>query len=160
MKMFFLLILSIITITSCQNKSKLEKWLEKEEYEFYIDEEGDFCLTIQLENRKQKVWIYGEGHRVQSLRNHNAEIREIFSPAYMAEEQNQSWVQEQLMKDNYENSLWGFWGMASSQKQNLYIYQIQLNEKTKFNYLADAIMTCAVQADKLEKQLNSGMDQF
>jgi len=157
MKKSFSLILILILFISCSKESDLsiDQWLKEKEYSFEIDEEGDYHIIIDLQRRSQQVWIYGKPH-IQD----DQEIREIFSPAWIGDELYSSIASEQLLTDNFENSLWGFWGMSSQENKRIIFYQIQLAEENKFVHLEKAIYTCALQADNLEKQWNSGVDKF
>jgi len=133
----------------------LVEWFEKENLLYQKDPDGDYRVLLKVNERTQYVWIYSNSHTMGDV-----SIREIFSPAYLMEEGDNRYILEQLLLDNYTHSLWGYWGMAREGDHHLLIYQMQIPESDFYTLLEEALYTVALQADRLEERMNSGMDQF
>lgn len=155
--LYIVLITLSFSFFSCRSEKQdpLEEWLEERDLLYQQDEEGDYRVLLNVNERTQYVWIYGKSNSMDHLA-----IREFFSPAYLLEESDRSYMLEQLLLDNYENSLWGYWGMAREGDHQLVIYQLQIPESEFYSLLEEALYTVALQADRLEERMNPGMDQF
>ena len=131
--------------------------LDKLDYKYDIDEEGDYRLTFGLgeedekKGRSQLVYVRSPVETYGSYR-----IREIWSPAYQASgDQFPAAVANRLLQATNESKM-GAWA-----KQGKYaVFVVKLAADADASALDDAMEAALHSADEMEAELTPGKDDF
>jgi hypothetical protein len=126
--------------------------LDKLEYKYDVDEDGDFKLTFSAEgDRTQLVFVRS---RVESFGSHR--VREIWSPAYLAEQDQFPADIANKLLDASQDSKMGAWV-----KQGRYaVFVVKLPADAGSEQLDDAIQAAVRSADEMEASLTPGKDAY
>jgi hypothetical protein len=126
--------------------------LDKLGYKHEVDEDGDFKLTFSMkDDRTQLVFVRSQ---VETYGSHR--VREIWSPAYLADQdQFPVEVANRLLQDSQDSKI-GAWA-----KQGRYaVFVVKLPADASAEQLDDAIDAAIRSADEMEASLTPGKDQF
>ena len=148
LKILILLVVSAHLI-SCsfdplRNEESIEQFLTSSNIAFSIDAEGDYKLTIPLEDQnKYSVWI-----RKELNYSGNKAVREIFSVGALLTEEQTDYLSSYLLQDNYQTRILGNWAYMkdSTDDRVILIYLIKLPVSTNADYLAYALKEAAFAA--------------
>jgi hypothetical protein len=130
----------------------IRKQLDQLDYEYTIDDDGDYKLTFGLDDdRSQLVFVLSN---VETYGSHR--IREIWAPAYRAEGAGFSAViANKLLEDAHENKM-GAW----VKQDDMAIYVVKISADSSKEQLDDAIDYAVKIADNMESLLTDGADEF
>ena len=129
--------------------------LDKLEYKYSVDEEGDFRLTFALDDkedgRSQLVFVRSP---VETYGSHK--VREIWSPGYLsATDEFPAKVGNRLLEATQDSKL-GAWA-----KQGRYaVFVVKLAADADASELDDAVEAALRSADEMEAELTPGKDEF
>lgn len=159
-----LLLLSASTVANAAEtaaKAKAEgdpvvrQLLDKLEYKYDVDEEGDYRLTFGVDEeedgRSQLVFVRSP---VETYGSHK--VREIWSPAYLsASDEFPAKVANRLLEATQESKL-GAWS-----KQGRYaVFVVKISADASASELGDAVEAALRSADEMEQELTPGKDDF
>jgi hypothetical protein len=130
----------------------LQKLLDKAKLKYQLDEDGDYKLTIDLgDGRTQLVYVRSVVHDFGTLK-----VREVLSiGASSAEAELSADLAKRLMRENADTKL-GAW--SAQGRYAIYVSKIPANADARA--LADAIELTATIADRLERDVSQGKDEF
>lgn len=129
--------------------------LDKLEYKYDVDQEGDYRLTFALDEeedgRSQLVFVRSP---LETYGSH--QIREIWSPGYLsASDEFPAEVANRLLEATQESKL-GAWA-----KQGRYaVFVVKLPADADAVALDDAVEAALRSADEMEQELTPGKDAF
>ncbi|HZH44526.1 MAG TPA: hypothetical protein VEY50_10640 [Lysobacter sp.] len=146
------LCLAPVAATAAEPDPLIGRQLKSLEYDYEIDEDGDYKLLFELDGgRTQLVFVRSS---VETFGTHR--IREIWSPGY--ESKGKSFpadVANRLLTDSHESKL-GAWV-----KQEQYaVFVVKISADADAKELDDAIEAAFRTADQLESELSPGKDAF
>lgn len=129
--------------------------LDKLEYKYDVDEEGDYRLTFGLDEkddgRSQLVFVRSP---VETYGAHK--VREIWSPAYLsASDEFPAKVANRLLAATQESKL-GAW--AKQGRHAVFVIKLPADASTQ--ELDDAVDAALHSADAMEQELTPGKDDF
>lgn len=158
-KVLFVLFFSLLTACSWNPPEdwNVRAYLSRAGYDFVVDEEGDFIVTIHLSaGRTQKVWIRSKVNHYQG-----SDIREVFSLAMEYKSEIPPALLLSLMTDSYKNRLIGSWVVIPDEerKVSLVAFLAKVQGRMSSSLLLPALLEVAAAADHLEL-LKSGSDRF
>ena len=129
--------------------------LDKLEYKYDVDEDGDFRLTFGLDEEKngrsQLVFVRSP---VETYGSHK--VREVWSPGYLsATDEFPAEVANRLLEATQDSKL-GAWA-----KQGRYaVFVVKLAADADASELDDAVEAALRSADEMEAELTPGKDEF
>ncbi|MFC5569126.1 hypothetical protein ACFPN1_03465 [Lysobacter yangpyeongensis] len=129
--------------------------LDKLEYKYEIDEEGDYRLTFGLgddkDARSQLVYVRSP---VETYGSHK--VREIWSPGYVSTtDEFPADVANRLLEATQQSKL-GAWA-----KQGRYaVFVVKVAADASAEELDDAVDAALRSADEIEQELTPGKDDF
>lgn len=153
---FFLVPALPLLFLSCftkplENEESIEAFLIRNQYRFAIDAEGDYKLSLSLEEgREHTVWIR------RDLNSSGGEaVREIFSVAAVFEEERAAYLSRYFLQDNLQTRVMGSWAYMKNRenRQAILLYLIKLPLSTDEAYLKDALEEAAFAAEVMKKVL-------
>jgi hypothetical protein len=147
----FFLFLSC-TPAPLKDEASIEKFLMRNQYLFSIDPEGDYKLTIPLENQgENNVWI-----RKDVNFSGNEAVREIFSVGAVLDEIQTTYLSKYLLQDNLQTRVMGSWAYMRNDRNKtvVLIYLIKLPLATDSDYLKNALSEAAFAAEVMERVIN------
>ncbi len=133
----------------------VRRLLDKLEYKYDVDEEGDYRLTFGLDEkddgRSQLVFVRSP---VETYGAHK--VREIWSPAYLsATDEFPAKVANRLLAATQESKL-GAWAKQGRHA----VFVIKLPADASAQELDDAVDAALRSADAMEHELTPGKDDF
>ena len=135
-----------------KNSRTIERFLNRNKYPYSLDSEGDFKLTITLEDQTENtVWI-----RKELNYSGKEAVREIFSVGAVLEEDQSEYLSSYLLQDNFQTRVMGSWAYIKNEKDRkvLLIYLLKLPLSTGEYYLKDALRETAFAAGVMESVVN------
>lgn len=146
----FLIISLLTSLLSCsagmlRDETAIEKFLTRNNYDFLIDEEGDFRLKISLDDQTENtVWI-------RSKLNYSGDspVREIFSVAAILDSEQCEYISRFLLQDNLQTRVMGSWAFMKDEgdERVILIYLLKLPLSTGNDYLIDALSEAVLAAE-------------
>ena len=145
--------LSVLIFLSCsseplKNSTSIERFLKQNTYPYSLDSEGDYRLTLTLEdNTENSIWI-----RKELNYSGREAVREIFSVGAVLDEEQSDYLGSYLLQDNFQTRVMGSWAYIKNEKDSniLLIYLLKLPLTTGESYLQDALRECAFAAGVME----------
>ena len=141
--------------TAVEADPAIGKLLDKLEYKYDVDDEGDYRLTFSLgdeeDGRSQIVFVRSP---VESYGSHV--VREIWSPGYLsATDEFPAQIANRLL-DATQASKLGAWA-----KQGRYaVFVVKVSADADAKELDDAMEAALRSADEMEAELTPGKDEF
>jgi hypothetical protein len=132
----------------------VERLLEQLEYEYEVDEDGDYKLVFEMDGKEKRSQLVFVRSAVESFGAHR--VREVWSPGYQAEgDVLPVQVANRLLEATQDNKL-GAWA-----KQGAYaVFVVKLPADAGAEALDDAIDAAIRSADEMEAELTPGKDEF
>lgn len=133
----------------------IRQLLDKLEYKYDVDEEGDYRLTFAVDEeedgRSQLVFVRSP---LETYGSHK--VREIWSPGYLStSDEFPVEVANRLLEATQESKL-GAWA-----KQGRYaVFVVKLPADADAEALDDAVEAALRSADEMEQELTPGKDAF
>ncbi len=119
--------------------------LDSLEYKYEVDEDGDYRLVFELENKRTQL-VYVRSN-VESYGSNN--VREIWSPGYKSATPDfPAKVANRLLEDSNASKL-GAW----VKQQDLAVFVVKIDADAPAKQLSDAIDAAAASADEIELEL-------
>ena len=134
---------------------QVRQLLDELEYEYEVDEDGDYRLVFEVANstekRSQLVYVRSPVETYGALR-----LREIWAPGYKAAGTDfPAAVANRLLSASQDNKV-GAWG-----KQDQYaVFVVRLPVDSGAEALEDAIEAAISTADAMEAELTPGKDEL
>lgn len=141
-----------------QPDAGIAKLLKSLDYEYEVDEDGDYRLVFSLDGKKEgdakRSQIVYVRSPVESYGSHK--VREIWSPGYRSStDAFPANVANRLLEDSNDSKL-GSWV-----KQNRYaIFVVKVDADADAEMLDDAMSAAMRSADTMEIELTGGEDEF
>jgi hypothetical protein len=132
----------------------VRKLLDSLDYEYEIDEDGDFRIVFEYDDDKRTQMVYVR----TPVETYGAfKVREIWSPAYKAAsgETLPVAVANRLLEDSQSRKL-GAWVKQGPHA----VFVVKLDADASADALRDAMEVAGVTADDLEAELTPGKDDF
>ncbi len=131
-----------------KNEKTIEKFLISNHYTYSIDAEGDYKLTIPLEDHNEyAVWIRRELNYTD-----NKGVREIFSIGALLSQEQTEYLSSYLLQDNYQTRIMGNWAYMKDHSDDrvILIYLIKLPASAERDYLESALKEAAFAAEVMK----------
>lgn len=135
--------------------ARVREALTELDLEYEIDEDGDFRVVFSFEEdgRSQLAFINSGTETLRLF-----EIREVWSPAYLAHGPLPEEVANRLLQDSFEKKL-GAWQVMPSGDQHAAVFTVKLAAEADPASLLAALEAVLTTADEMEKEL-LGTDDF
>ena len=149
-----LLLLASCRNTPLKNHNTIQKFLSDRGYQYSKDPEGDFRITLELEDKSTSaVWI-------RTDLNYTGEeaVREIFSIGGLLDDGQTSYLSSYLLQDNFHTRVMGSWAYINDNQagKTILIYLMKLPLSTDSAFLQEALHEAAFAADVMDSVINSG----
>ena len=153
MRKIVLFLFFTVPILSCstdplKDEKTIEQFLISNNYKYTVDTEGDFKLTIPLDDQNtDTVWIRKELNYTD-----NRGVREIFSIGALLSLEQTEYLSSYLLQDNFQTRIMGNWAYMKDDSSNkvLLIYLIKLPVSTEKDYLESALREAAFAAEVMK----------
>ena len=135
---------------SAKGDAAIARHLEKLEYKYEVDEDGDYQMVFDVEgDRTQMVYVRSS---VEAFGSHN--IREVWSPGYVSKtKQFPEAVANRLLEDSQDAKMGGW---VKQDKTAMFVVKIDADATT--DQLSDAIDAAIRTADAMELELTKKDD--
>jgi len=141
------------TVRALKNETTIEKFLNRNHYDFLIDEETDYRLKISLDDETENtVWI-----RNKLNYSGDTAVREIFSVAAVLDNEQGEYISRFLLQDNLQTRVMGSWAFMKndSDQRVILIYLLKLPLSTDDEYIRDALSEAAFAAEVMKSVIQT-----
>lgn len=138
-----------------QPDPRVKTMLDRLDLAYEVDQDNDYGVVMKLDgDRTQSVYILS-GTNIQG----DLEVREIWSYGYLTKDGAlPADLSEKLMNASRDLIL-GSWELAKNEETRIAVLVVKLPVTASLDTLRSCIETVAVEADKVEQQLNAA-DEF
>ncbi len=140
------------TKRSTQADSAIAAQLKQLDYEYEVDEDGDYKLTFAMDgDRSQLAFVLSGVEEYGKFR-----IREVWAPAYRsATDAFPAQVANRLLEDSQDSKMGGW-----VKQGNMAVFVVKIAANASSEELDDAIDYVLRTADQMEAELTPGQDEF
>ncbi len=134
---------------------RIKPILDAAEIKYELTKDGNYKVTLPVSDGRTQLVIINS--TVSKLTN--MEIREVFSVGYKGTGSLPPEVALKMLKDSSKRDL-GAWELLSSDTNSLAVFNAKVPSDIAGKALIETILRVAVIADKMEKDVTNGKDDF